>query len=230
MKKIGIMGGLSPESTVAYYLHICRRYTELSGDVGFPEIVIYSVCLENYHAWRNADRWDLIINDLAKGMRYLERSDVDFALIATNTMHKVIRQVRERTRLPVLSIIDATIDALEEKAIKKVGLIGTRFTMRDDFFSAALEARGIGVVTPDDDGVGIIHGIIEDELVKGIIREESRRRYLVEIDKLTGRGAEGVVLGCTEIPSLIRQSDVAVPVFDTATIHAEKALRFSMGD
>ena len=228
MGKIGIVGGLSPESTVSYYLHICRRYTQLYGNVEFPEIVIYSVCLEKYHQWRNSNRWDLIVNDLVKAINYLEKAGADFAVIATNTMHKVLKEIKRETKLPIISIIDATIEQIKIKKIKTVGLIGTRFTMRDDFFSGELINNGINVLTPDDEGVTMIHGIIENELVKGIINNESRRMYQKELKKLIAQGAEGIILGCTEIPLLIKQEACEIPVFDTAVIHAEKALQYSL--
>lgn len=228
MKKIGIVGGLSPESTVSYYLYICRRYTQLYGTVEFPEIVIYSACLEKYHQWRNINRWDLIVNDLVKAVNYLEKAGADFAVIATNTMHKVLKEIRQETKLPIISIIDAAIEQIKIKKIRTVGLIGTRFTMRDDFFTGELINNGISVLTPDDDGVNIIHGVIESELVKGIINDESRRLYQKEIKKLIEQGAEGLILGCTEIPLLIKQDDCEIPVFDTAVIHAEKALQYSL--
>ncbi len=224
--KIGIVGGLSPESTVTYYLHLTRRYAQLFGGSTAPEIVIYSVNLEAYHQYRNQGRWDLITDDLVKAIHHLEGCGVDVALISTNTMHKVFAEVQARCTVKLLSIIDATIAAIQAQGLRKVGLLGTRFTMVDDFFSKELTRHGLDPVTPNAEEVAMIHRIIEDELVKGIFTEASRAQYLAVIQRLIGEGAEGIILGCTEIPLLIQQQHVPVPVFDTATLHAEAVLQY----
>jgi aspartate racemase len=225
-QKIGIVGGLSPESTVTYYSYLTRKYSEIFGGSTFPEIVIYSVNLEKYHKLRNEDRWDLIADDLVKAIKYLESCDVDVALISTNTMHKVFLEVQSRTSVKLISIIGSTIESIKKNNIKTVGLLGTRFTMTDDFFTKELLQNDIASLVPNQEEVIMIHRIIEEELVKGIFQDSSRSEYLRVINRLVGLGAEGIILGCTEIPLLIKQKDVGVLVFDTATIHSEATLQY----
>jgi aspartate racemase len=223
-KKIGIIGGLSPESTVTYYLHITRRYVEIHGDYGYPEILIYSVNLENYHLWRNQNRWDLITDDLVKAGRVLEAGGAEIGCIATNTMHKVFDEVQAQLKMPLVHILDAVIPEIQAKSIHTVGLLGTRFTMSERFYADRLRRNGVEVLVPDSEDQELIHRVIEDELVRGVLRDESRVKYQQIIARLAARGAEGIVLGCTEIPLLIKAEDSPVPVFDTAVIHAEAML------
>jgi len=223
-KKIGIIGGLTPESTVSYYLHITRSYIEKFGDYSYPEVIIYSVNLENYHRWRDEDKWNLIIEDLAKASNNIQKSGADFGLIATNTMHKVFDEVQRQTSLPLMNLIDITVDNVKKNNIKKIGLLGTKFTMEQGFYKSKLIDNEIAVLTPSTEDQAVIHKIIVEELARGEILEKSKNLYLNIIDKLKSQGAEGVILGCTEIPLLIKQSDCDFPVIDTATIHAEAAL------
>ncbi len=225
-KKIGIIGGLSPESTVTYYLHITRSYMKQFGDTAFPEIIIYSVSLEKYHSWRNLGSWDLIIQDLVQAGRSLEKAGADFALIATNTMHKVFHEVQESLSIPLISLIDAVASRIKEtQYITKIGLIGTLFTMTDGFYSDNLHQNGLETIIPDEEEQKYIHNAIENELVKGLLPEKTKLRFLEIIKKLHSKGAQGVILGCTEIPLLINQSDTTIPLFDSAVIHAEAAYR-----
>ena len=227
-KKIGILGGLSPESTVSYYLYITRTYTERFGDYGYPDIVIYSVSLEKYHQWRAQGRWDQVAKDLIKGARTLERAKADFVIIATNTMHRVFDQVQAAVKIPLIHIIDPTVKVIKAGNYSKVGLLGTKFTMTETFYRDRLAANGIAALVPDDDDQNTVHEIIVKELVRGQIREDSRQKYLEIINRLTKRGAEGIILGCTEIALLINQSHCALPLFDTTEIHAEAALQFAI--
>lgn len=228
-KKIGIIGGLSPESTVSYYLHITRTYVERFGDHGYPEIVIYSVSMEKYHRWRAAERWDLIAGDLIAAAKGLEHAGADFGVIATNTMHKVFDIVNEAVDLPLLHMIDATARKAKAAGLKKLGLLGTHTTMSDGFYHAHCAGYGLQMVVPTPQDQQIIHKIIVEELVRGRLLEDSRLEYMRIISDLTDLGAEGIVLGCTEIPLLVKQRDSAVPLLDTAVIHAEAALDFSLG-
>jgi aspartate racemase len=228
LKKIGIIGGLSPESTVSYYLHITRKYVEMFGDYSYPEIIIYSVNLEKYHQWRKENRWDEISMDLARAADKLKQAGAEFGLIATNTMHKVFAEVQVKTELPLVHILTPTIDAIKEAGIKNVGLLGTRFTMSEDFYRNELISNGLAPIIPTDEQRKIIHQIIELELVRGILTESSKRKYLDIINHLITQGAEGIILGCTEIPLLIQQGDCSVPVFDTAVLHADAALLFAL--
>jgi aspartate racemase len=228
MKTIGILGGMSPESTVAYYEYITRTYTERFGDYGYPEVLIYSVSFQPYVDWPEAGRWDLVAQGLGRAAQRLERAGADFAIIATNTMHKVFDEVQASVDIPLLSLLDAVGDAIVAAGLDTVGLLGTRFTMEADFYTAALSDHRIAVLTPEREARAVVDQVIYEELVAGVLRDESRRRFKQIIERLTERGAQGVILGCTEIPLLIREGDVTVPLFDTTTIHAEAALRYAL--
>lgn len=223
-KKIGIIGGLSPESTVSYYLHITRTYVERFGDCGYPEVIIFSVNLENYHRWRSRGQWDAIANDLISAAHNLQRAGADFGLIATNTMHKVFNEVQEAITLPLIHILDATVGEIKAAGARTVGLLGTRYTMREAFYRDMLSEHGIDTLVPTEEDQEVVHHIIVDELVRGKILDESRQEYLRIIGSLRERGAGGIILGCTEIPLLIRPGDSDLPLFDTATLHAQAAL------
>jgi len=223
-KKIGILGGLSPESTIIYYLRIVRRYQELFGDHSYPEIIIYSVSFQKFVDWMAKNRWDEIKEEIIRGIRNLAAAGADFALIATNTMHLVFNEVEEASPIPLISIIDATAEAVLKEKINVVGLLGSVFTMERDFYREGLAKYGIDTLIPEKADRDYIDKVIFGELCKGLIREESRNSFKRIIEELTGRGAEGIVLGCTEIPLLIGEKDVSTRIFDTATIHADKAL------
>lgn len=227
-KKIGIIGGLTPESTVSYYLHITRSYVEKFGDYGYPEIIIYSVNLENYHQWRTEDKWNLIIDDLVLAAKKLENAGADFGLIATNTMHKVFDEVQSKIKLPLIHIIDSTIAEIKKSSLTKIGLLGTTYTMREDFYKKRLHQNDIEVIVPELNDQEIVFDIIMNELARGIIKEESLEKYLAIKKKLEDNGAQGIVLGCTEIPLLVKQEHCKLPIFDTAIIHAEAALEYSL--
>lgn len=221
-KTIGMIGGLSPESTITYYEHITRGCHERTG--GYPNILIRSVDLTTYTQWFTAGQWERAGNDMAAIFEQMRIIGVDFGLICANTPHRALPDVLSRTRLPILSIIDATADAIEQAGVKTVVLLGTRFTMQEDFYKRGLAERGIEAMVPDDDGIKTVNRIIYEELVRGITTDESRMRLTGIIEGLVGAGARGVILGCTELPLLIGQKDLAVPVFDTTRIHAEAAL------
>jgi len=227
-QKIGIIGGLSPESTVSYYLHITRAYVERYGDYGYPEILIYSVNLKKYHNWRSENRWDLIAEDLIISAKSLQKGGADFGLIATNTMHKVFDVVKDAVSLPLISIIDATAQRAGKMRLRKLGLLGTQYTMSDGFYHDQVSRYGLDTIVPDSEDQGIIHRIIVEELVRGKLLEESKGEYIRIINGLVEFGAEGIILGCTEIPLLIKQKDCSVPLLDTADIHAEAALEFAL--
>lgn len=226
-KKIGILGGLTPESTVTYYMHIVHRYHMLHGDHGYPESVIYGVSFQKYEDWMEAEDWDSIEGELLKGLQTLKAAGADFAVIATNTMHILFDKLQAQIDLPLISIVDAIAEAVKEAGLGKVGLMGTRFTMMKPFYRDGLKRHGVEVVVPGEEDRDYIQRVIFEELSVGNLTEESRRGYLDIIDRLVAEGAEGVVLGCTEIPLLIRQCDTGVKVFDTAVVHAEKALQFA---
>jgi aspartate racemase len=227
-KKIGILGGMSPESTAEYYQHITHTYTERFGDYGYPEIIIYSVSFQSYVDWPENDRWDLVAQGLGEAARKLEAAGADFVIIATNTMHLVLDEVQASVKVPVLSLLDAVSEAILGRGIKTVGLLGTKFTMEKTFYQDALARQGIAVLVPDADDREYVNHVIYDELVAGEIRDESRAGYVAVIKRLAERGAEGVILGCTEIPLLVSEADAGMPLFDTTVIHAEAALEYAL--
>jgi aspartate racemase len=228
-KRIGILGGMSPESTVAYYEYITRTYTERYGDYGYPEILIYSVSFQPYVDWPNQDRWDLVARGLTEAGQKLVAAGAEVILIATNTMHHVFDEVQAGIAVPMLSLLDATAEAILARGLHTVGLLGTRFTMEKTFYQDALARRGIAVLVPEAEDRAYVNRVIYDELVAGQIRDESRAGFVAILRRLVERGAEGVILGCTEIPLLVSEADVQIPLLDTTTIHAEAALAYACG-
>ncbi len=228
-KTIGILGGMSPESTVAYYEYITRTYTKQFGDYGYPEILIYSVSFQPYVDWPNGDRWDLVAEGLSHAARALEVAGADVILIATNTMHIVFDEVEASVNVPMLSLLDAVGNAIEGRGMETVGLLGTAFTMEKAFYQDALAERGITVLVPGAADRKRVNDVIYEELVAGEIREASRELFVGIVRGLAERGAEGVILGCTEIPLLISEGDAHMPLFDTTVIHADVALRYAIG-
>jgi aspartate racemase len=229
-KKIGILGGMSPESTIEYYQYLTRTYTKRFGDYGYPEIIIYSVSFQSYVDWPNNDRWDLVAQDLSQAAQKLEVAGADFIIIATNTMHLVFDEVQARVSVPMLSLLEAVGEAILARGMKTVGLLGTKFTMEKTFYQDALARQGVTVLTPEAEGREYVNKVIYNELVAGQILDESRRGFVTVIKKLVERGAEGVILGCTEIPLLVSEADVGVPLFDTTVIHAEAALNYALAE
>jgi aspartate racemase len=229
MKTIGILGGMSPESTVEYYQIITRSYLEAYGDHGYPPVVIYSVSFQPYIDWPKAGEWDKVGEGLGSAARRLQDAGADFIVIATNTMHKVIDAIQGAVDVPVLSLLDVVADAVEAAGMTAVGLLGTIFTMEETFYQDALGARGITALTPEKADREIVNRVIYDELTAGIIREESRAEYVRIIQALQSQGAQGVILGCTEIPLLVGPDDVSLPLFDTTRLHAEAALAEALG-
>ncbi len=227
-KKIGILGGVSAESTRTYYEHITREYTKRFSDYSYPEMIIYSVNFQEFVNWHYNERWDLTADKMIAVFKALEKAGADFGIIAANTLHLVFDQVQKAISIPLLSIIDATAEAVEEKGVKSVGLLGTIFTMSKDFYRKGLERRGISTLVPDPKDQESVNRVIYEELTRGIINNESRKKYVQVIESLTEKGTEGIVLGCTEIPLLIKEADCAVPLFDTTLIHAEKALNYAV--
>ncbi len=211
-----------------YYLRITRRYLEQFGDHGYPEILIYSVSFQPYVDWPKQNRWDLIAAGLLDAAQKLELAGADCILIATNTMHIVIEEIRSKINIPVISLLDVVGDAILSQGINKVGLLGTRYTMEHGFFQAALVKKGIQCIVPDENDRNYVHDVIYNELVSGIIRPESRTGYLAVIEKLRSEGAGGIILGCTEIPLLVHQEDTTLPLFDTTTLHADAALEWAI--
>ena len=228
-RKIGILGGMSPESTVTYYEEITRTYTKRYGNYGYPEILIYSVNFQDFVTWQHRGDWPAAAQAMACCLRSLKRAGADFGLIATNTMHIVFGEVQAAVDLPLLSIVDATASSIVEARLKTVGLLGTAFTMRESFYRDGLAQQGIDVLVPPEEDQERMNRVIYDELCRGEIRSESRDYFLQVVGKLAETGAEGIVLGCTEIPLLIRPEDTSLHVFNTTVLHARKALDYALG-
>ena len=227
-KRIGILGGLTPESTVPYYLHIIHRYEEMFHNHAYPEIVIFSVSFQKFEDWMEREDWESMELELAKGLRALHGAGADFAVIATNTMHNLYEKLDRWNIVPLLSLVDATAAEVKMAGIKRVGLIGTKFAMNKPYYREGLAEFGIKTVVPDEEDQAYIGKVIFEELSYGILKEESRRGYLEIMERLKEKGAQGVILGCTEIPLLIKQEHTKIPVFDTTSIHAEAALQYAL--
>jgi aspartate racemase len=230
VKKIGILGGMSPESTTLYYEHITRTYTARHGDYGYPEVLIYSVSFQKYVNWQRAGQWREAARDMSASLESLRLAGADFGLIATNSMHFVYDEVQQAVGMPLVSIVDATVEAIRAAGLSTVGLLGTLFTMRERFFLGGLERGGVEGLVPDPDVQTCLHRIIFEELCRGQLLPESRRIFLDAIAKLRERGAQGIILGCTEIPLLIGPQDCDAPLFNTSVLHAEKALNLALAD
>ena len=223
-KRIGILGGLTPESTVTYYEQIVHSWQRQHHDHRYPEIVVYSVSFQQFEDWMEAGEWDAIGEALSAGIGRLAAAGADFAVMATNTMHLLFERLQAASPIPLLSIVDVTASAIRAAGLSTIGLLGTRFTMEKPFYAEGLSRHGIATLVPAEDERRDIHRVIMEELSMGVLRDASRARYLEIIDGLAGLGAEGIVLGCTEIPLLVRPEHAKVPLFDTAVLHAEAAL------
>ena len=223
MKTIGLIGGMSWESTVTYYQIINETVKESLGGLHSAKLLLYSVDFDEIERYQAQGEWDKSASVLAQAAVNLEKAGADFIVICTNTMHKVAPEIQRQIAIPILHIAEATAAVLKEKGIATVGLLGTKYTMTQDFYKAKLTEAGIEVVTPEGEDIETVNSIIYHELCLGEIREDSRKVYVDIISKLVKRGAQGVILGCTEIGLLIGQKDTDLSVFDTTLIHARKA-------
>ncbi|USH04128.1 aspartate/glutamate racemase family protein [Grimontia kaedaensis] len=228
MKTIGLIGGMSWESTATYY-RLLNQYTrEALGGHHSAKILMSSVDFAEIEAQQRADAWDESAKQLAGEAIKLEAAGADFMLIGTNTMHKVASEVQDAIEIPLLHIADATAQKLKEDGIKHVGLLGTRFTMSQPFYKERLVSHGIQVTVPEDWHQDIVHEIIYQELVQGEVNTHSRKQYLSVIDTLKARGVEGIILGCTEIGLLIQQQHTPISLYDTIELHAEAAIKLAL--
>ena len=228
MKTIGLIGGMSWESTVTYYEVVNEVVKERLGGLNSAKVLLYSVNFEEIEKRQASGDWDECAEILGTAAQNLEKAGADFIIICTNTMHKVAPQMQEMIQIPIVHIAEATADELKKKAIKKVALLGTKYTMTQDFYRGKLVEAGLEVLIPDEEGVAMINDVIFNELCLGVLKEESKAAFVKEIEKLAEQGAEGVILGCTEIGLLIKQEDVKIPVFDTTMIHATKAAEMAL--
>ncbi|MEU3777030.1 aspartate/glutamate racemase family protein [Streptomyces sp. NPDC032472] len=224
MKTIGLLGGMSWESTAEYYRLLNEFTRDRLGGLHSARCVVYSVDFAEVERLQSEGRWSEAGELLAAAAGALEAAGADLVLLCTNTMHKVADRVQAGISVPLLHLADATADAVRAAGIGRVGLLGTAFTMEQDFYRGRLAAAGLDVRVPDAGGRALVHRVIYEELCRGVVREESRAAYRAVIEALAADGAEGVVLGCTEIELLIGPDDSPVPVFPTARIHAEAAV------
>jgi len=223
MRTIGLLGGMSFESTIPYYRIVNETVRARLGGLHSAKIAMISVDFHAVELMQAAGDWTAAGALLADVARAVERAGADFLVLCTNTMHKVAPAIERAISIPLLHIADPTADAIASAGLHTVALLGTRFTMEQDFYRARLRARGIETVIPDDAGREWMHRVIYDELCRGIVRDTSRTRLSELIEALAARGAQGVVLGCTEIAMLIDAGGASVPIFDTARLHAEAA-------
>ncbi len=231
MKTIGILGGMSWESTAIYYRIINQEINRRLGGLSSAKILINSVNFGDIEQWWKTDDWAGIGHYLAEHAMQLQKGGADALVIATNTMHKLAPLIEEHIDIPLLHIADSTGDAIKQSGLDKVGLLGTRFTMEEQFYTGYLAShKNIDVLIPDNGERLEINRIIFDELVHGVIKAKSRSIYKQAIHHLADRGAKGIILGCTEIPMLIQQSDVQLPLYDTTTLHALSAVNFALSE
>ena len=229
MKTIGLIGGMSWESTAIYYRLMNERVKERLGGLHSAQVLLWSFDFDEIAALQSTGDWKGATERMIDAALRLKNAGAEALIICTNTMHKMADAVEEATKLPLLHIADATAVATKAKKCKKVGLLATRFTMEQDFYKGRLlDKHHIETVVPNDEERSAVHRIIYEELCRGIIKEESKAQYLGIIQNLVCNGAEGIVLGCTEIGMLIKSEDVAVPIFDTTVLHAHAAVDFSL--
>lgn len=229
MKTIGLIGGMSWESSAEYYRLINEEVRNRLGSTHSAKSLMWSMDFAEIETLQHEGNWQALSEKMCQAAVSLERGGADFIVICTNTMHKLAEQVQACLNIPLLHIADATAKEITSKNIKKVGLLGTEFTMKQDFYKGRLADKfGLEVFIPNDEDCQIVHRIIYQELVAGIIRDESRQQYRQIIQKLVDAGAEAIILGCTEIMLLVSPADSAVPVFDTTEIHAQAAVNMAL--
>ena len=227
MKKIGLIGGITTESTVLYYQILNRLNANQLGKTHSAELIITSFDFGKTSKLVEKGRWDLLNKKMAEAGTNLENAGASCILICANTMHLCIDSVRKVVRIPVIHIADSTAKEIQKKGIQKVALLGTKYTMEKDFFRDILNKHEIETIIPDVEERDEIHRIIYDELAQGEFKKSSKEKYLKIIDSLILKGAKGIILGCTEIPLLINQNDVSLPIFDTTKIHAAAGFEFA---
>lgn len=229
MKTIGLLGGMSWESTASYYRLINEAVKQALGGLHSAKVVLYSVDFHEIETLQASGNWQLAGERLAAASTALERAGADFIVLCTNTMHKVAADIEDSVKIPLLHIADPTAEAIKTAGLRKVGLLGTRFTMEEDFYSGRLrDHHGLEVLIPDETDRAAVHEIIYGELCVGTILETSRWRYREVIERLVADGAEAIILGCTEISLLVSAQDSPVPIFDTTALHAERAVQLAL--
>ena len=231
MKTIGLIGGMSWESSIEYYRIINETVRAELGGLHSAKSIMYSVEFAEIEALQHQGRWDDAAKIMISAARSIENGGADFGLICTNTMHKLYDTVQQNIRRPMLHIADATAEKIKAEGMSRIALLGTRFTMQEDFYKGRLvENYGLEVIIPAIEDMQIVHQVIYDELCAGIIKSESKQKYADIIQRLVAEDAQGIILGCTEIGLLVKQKDSPVPLFDTTEIHAKAAVHYALGN
>lgn len=229
MRTIGLVGGMSWESTLEYYRIINQRVKEKAGGFHSAKIVLYSVDFQEVESRQHEGRWEELTVLMIDAAQRVERAGAELLVICTNTMHMMADRVQNSIRIPLLHIADVTAEAVKSRSLARVGLLGTRFTMEQDFYKGRLRKRhGLEVMIPEEKDRELIHAILYDELCLGQIKEKSKKIFQEIISRLKDGGAQGIILGCTEIPLLVKQEDYEIPLFDTTAIHARAAADYSL--
>ena len=229
MRTIGLIGGMSWESSQEYYRIINETVKEKLGGFHSAEIIMYSVDFEEIEKLQHQGKWKELTELMIDAAQRVEKAGADFVVFCTNTMHKMADEVQKNIGIPLLHIADATAEKIKEKGLGKIGLLGTKFTMEKDFYKGRLKEKyGLEVIIPNEEERQIVHDVIYKELCMGEIKQSSKEQFKKIIQNLVSNGAEGIILGCTEIPLLIKQEDVEVPLFDTTMIHAKAAVVYAI--
>ena len=230
MKTVGLIGGMSWESTVTYYQLLNKGIKDALGGLHSAKVLLYSVDFYEIESLMSRGAWDKAAELLGDVAARLEQAGADMILICTNTLHKVAPQVQAKIRVPLVHIAEAAAETLKEQGISRVGLLGTQYTMTQEFYRDKLVERGIEVLIPEGDDIELVNRVIFDELCLGIVKEESRAEYLRVIAALQQRGVQGILLGCTELGLIVAKEDVSLPLYDTTEIHAKKALALALAE
>ena len=229
MKTIGMLGGMNWESSIEYYRIINETVKEKLGGLHSAKSLMYSVDFAEIETLQSEGRWEEATRAMIEAARHVEAGGAAFLIICTNTMHKMADEVEAAIGIPLLHIADATAEVIKAQGLNKIGLLGTKFTMEEDFYRGRLvEKHGLDVLIPEAENREIVHRVIYDELVLGKIKSESRAQYKRIIEKLIAAGAQGIILGCTEIGLLVKDEDSRVPLFDTTYIHAVAAVEMAL--
>ncbi len=229
MKTIGLIGGMSWESSLEYYRIVNEEVKKKLGGFHSAKCIMYSVDFAEIEELQRLGDWERAGWILSQTALSLEAAGADFLVLCTNTMHKVAPAIESAVSIPLLHIADPTAERIKARGFKKVGLLGTRFTMEDDFYRGRLEKKhGLEVIVPDENDRQMVHHVIYYELCDGRLQEESRKKFRSVIEKMAAAGAQGVILGCTEIGLLVKEKDSPLPVFDTTVIHAEAAVEYAL--
>ena len=231
MKTLGLIGGMSWESTALYYRQLNEQVKAKLGGLHSAQLLLWSFDFDKIAVLQASGDWNGASEHMMDAGLRLKRAGADALMICTNTMHKMADFVEQQADLPLIHIVDGTAEAIQAAALTKVGLLATRFTMEQDFYIGRMRDKyGLDVIVPHESGRQIVHQVIYDELCKGVVSAASRQAYLGIIEQLIADGAEGIILGCTEVCMLISQHDVSVPVFDSTALHVAAAVTFALGE